>query len=187
LTVQTENTNKGSLSCSRLPRVRARVDLSRSSIYDLIAKGKFPRPIKLGVRSVGWLDSEIEKWIRGRVEASRGGGMQGAMTILALVDLLDARRAGRGRFMARCPAHDDGSASLSIREGHGGRILIHCFAGCTLAAVLEAGGLRMADLFTGQSPSPEQRRKAQLRRAEKEAEIVPAQAQDRTDEGLSCM
>jgi prophage regulatory protein len=102
LTVQTENTNKGSLSCSRLPRVRARVDLSRSSIYDLIAKGKFPRPIKLGVRSVGWLDSEIEEWIRGRVEASRGGGMQGAMTILALVDLLDARRAGRGRFMARC-------------------------------------------------------------------------------------
>lgn len=72
MTIQTENTNKGSLSCSRLPRVRARVDLSRSSIYDLIAKGKFPRPIKLGARSVGWLDSDIDNWLRERVAESRG-------------------------------------------------------------------------------------------------------------------
>lgn len=69
--MQTENTNKTALSCSRLPRVRARVDLSRSSIYDLIAKGKFPRPIKLGARSVGWLDSDIDNWLRERVAESR--------------------------------------------------------------------------------------------------------------------
>ena len=90
------------------------------------------------------------------------------MTVQAIADKFDARRAGRGRFMARCPAHDDSSPSLSIREGRNGRVLVRCFAGCALDAVLDARGLRMSDLFTGQSPSPEQRRKAQLRRAEKE-------------------
>jgi prophage regulatory protein len=46
---------------------------SRSSIYDAISKGEFPRPVKIGANSSGWIDAEIEAWIRSRIEASRAG------------------------------------------------------------------------------------------------------------------
>jgi hypothetical protein len=92
------------------------------------------------------------------------------MTAPAIADVFHARRTGAGRWMAKCPAHKDRSPSLSIREGKNGRVLVRCFAGCALDTVLDAAGLRMANLFAGQSPSPEQRRKAQLRRAEKDAQ-----------------
>lgn len=36
-------------------------------IYELIAAGKFPKPIKLGDRAVGWLASEIAEWQRRRI------------------------------------------------------------------------------------------------------------------------
>ncbi|WP_213804781.1 hypothetical protein [Granulicella sp. dw_53] len=78
------------------------------------------------------------------------------MTAAALADMLRARRTGAGKWMARCPAHEDHSASLSIGVGEGGRILVYCFAGCALGAVLEATGLGMKDLFDGPPPSPEQ-------------------------------
>jgi prophage regulatory protein len=58
---------------SRLPRLIQWVGLSRSSIYAMVACGKFPAPINIGERAVAWIDSEIEEWIRSRVEASRGG------------------------------------------------------------------------------------------------------------------
>ena len=55
----------------RLPQVKIRVGLSRSSIYAAIANGRFPAPIQLGVRAVGWLESDIDAWVSKRVEASR--------------------------------------------------------------------------------------------------------------------
>ncbi len=55
----------------RLPAVKSRTGLSRSSIYLHISSGKFPYPINLGERAVGWLEADIEKWIDDRVEASR--------------------------------------------------------------------------------------------------------------------
>lgn len=55
----------------RLPRVKARTGLSRSTIYLRIAEGTFPKPVSLGDRAVGWLESEIESWLSSRVEASR--------------------------------------------------------------------------------------------------------------------
>jgi prophage regulatory protein len=55
----------------RLPAVKAGTQLSRSSIYEGVRKGTFPAPIKLGPRSVGWLQSEVEAWVVGRVAASR--------------------------------------------------------------------------------------------------------------------
>ena len=55
----------------RLPEVKARTGLSRSTIYLRIAEGKFPPPINLGERSVGWVESEIDAWIATRIEASR--------------------------------------------------------------------------------------------------------------------
>lgn len=55
----------------RLPAVKARIGLARSSIYQLIAQGRFPRQITLGSRSVGWLESEVEGWVAAQVEQSR--------------------------------------------------------------------------------------------------------------------
>jgi len=50
-------------------------------------------------------------------------------------------------WMARCPAHDDRNASLSIGEGDDGRVLVKCFAGCSAEQVVAALGLTMADLW----------------------------------------
>lgn len=52
----------------------------------------------------------------------------------------------RGR-MAHCPAHDDGTPSLSIKERDDGAVLLNCFAGCALAEILEALGLEFPHLF----------------------------------------
>ncbi len=56
----------------KLPDVMERCALSRSSIYAYIQNNKFPKPIKLGERSVGWIDAEISAWIEYRAEL-RGG------------------------------------------------------------------------------------------------------------------
>jgi prophage regulatory protein len=53
----------------RLPAVKSRTGLSRSSIYKFAAEGRFPRPICLGARSVGWLEEEINEWLDGRLGA----------------------------------------------------------------------------------------------------------------------
>jgi prophage regulatory protein len=58
-------------SILRLPAVKARTGLSRSSIYLLVSRGQFPRPISLGARAVGWIEKEISSWISGRIERSR--------------------------------------------------------------------------------------------------------------------
>jgi hypothetical protein len=76
-----------------------------------------------------------------------------------LAKLSGMRRSGSG-WSARCPAHDDRRASLSIAEGDDGRVLLKCHAGCSTAAVLRAVGLELRDLFPpkagprGQGPTP---------------------------------
>lgn len=52
-----------------------------------------------------------------------------------IVRALHGRRAGSG-WMARCPAHEDGTPSLSITKTDDGRLLVHCHAGCSQDAVL---------------------------------------------------
>lgn len=56
------------------------------------------------------------------------------------------KRSGKG-FMSKCPSHSDNSPSLKLTELSDGRILIHCFAGCSPHDVLSAVGLSMGDLF----------------------------------------
>ena len=57
----------------RLPAVIKRTGLSRSTVYLRIAEGNFPRSISLGgARAVGWLESDIEDWIKDRIDQSRG-------------------------------------------------------------------------------------------------------------------
>jgi len=62
----------------RLPAVKSRTGLSRSSIYKFVAEGCFPSPVPLGARSVGWIEAEVDQWLRDRVEARRAGGVNRA-------------------------------------------------------------------------------------------------------------
>jgi prophage regulatory protein len=55
----------------RLPKVIERVGFARSSIYALISSGRFPAPIKIGPRAVGWLNSDIDAWINACVERTK--------------------------------------------------------------------------------------------------------------------
>jgi prophage regulatory protein len=55
----------------RLPVVQHRTGRSRTSIYNDIKAGTFPSPIKLGARSVGWVESTINQWIEERATASQ--------------------------------------------------------------------------------------------------------------------
>lgn len=80
------------------------------------------------------------------------------MTADALVSGLDGvRRTGHSTWLARCPAHDDGKASLSIREMDDGRTLVHCFAGCSVHEVVAAVGLEMDALFPPRTNDHRQR------------------------------
>lgn len=55
----------------RLPAVKARTGLSRSTIYLRMAAGEFPRAVNLGVRAVGWIEADIDAWIGRQIERSR--------------------------------------------------------------------------------------------------------------------
>ena len=57
----------------RLPDVKARTGLSRSSIYAYIKDGKFSHHIALGERSVGWYESEVDAWVASRQRVNRNG------------------------------------------------------------------------------------------------------------------
>ncbi len=63
-----------------------------------------------------------------------------------LLSLLDGVHKIKGGWSARCPAHKDGRASLSIAEGDNGGAVLYCHAGCEQAAVVAAIGLSLADL-----------------------------------------
>ena len=68
---------------------------------------------------------------------------------------------GDGQYSALCPAHEDKSPSLSIRETDD-RLLLHCFAGCHSTEIVAAVGLSLADLFNTPTnyvkPLPKQQR-----------------------------
>ena len=57
----------------RLPEVKARTGLSRSTIYLRISNKLFPLPISLGGRAVGWVEEEIQAWLEEQIESSRAG------------------------------------------------------------------------------------------------------------------
>lgn len=74
--------------------------------------------------------------------------------------LENVKRTGPGRWIARCPAHADKRASLSIRELDSGVLLVHDFAGCSVQEIVAAVGLDMAALFPAreiQHGKPERR------------------------------
>ena len=62
---------RDALTILRRKQVQARTGLSRSTIYVRVAEGTFPRPVSLGARAVGWIESEIEDWLRRQIRQSR--------------------------------------------------------------------------------------------------------------------
>jgi prophage regulatory protein len=53
----------------RRGEVEKRVGLSRATIYAMMADGRFPRPVRLGLRAVGWPEDVIEAWLASRERA----------------------------------------------------------------------------------------------------------------------
>lgn len=110
--------------------------------------------------------------------------MSGAVRKLAVIsnvaDRLLSRldgveRRGRG-WRVRCPSHgSDKNRTLSVAVGDDGRLLIHCFAGCSAHEVVQAAGLELSDLFPDRithNATPEQRR--ELRQAARQAQWAAA-------------
>ena len=50
----------------RRPEVEARIGLSRSTIYAMMAENAFPKPVRLGKRAVGWTEATIAEWLASR-------------------------------------------------------------------------------------------------------------------------
>ena len=61
----------------RLPVVKARTGLSRSTIYLRVSQGAFPAPVSLGGRAVGWVEAEVDAWLTAQIEKSRKIAPQG--------------------------------------------------------------------------------------------------------------
>ena len=74
------------------------------------------------------------------------------MSLRTILDRLKGvRRTGNG-WRALCPAHADRNPSLSVGQKNG-RVLLHCFAGCTVEAVCAALGIKVKELFSDQRAS----------------------------------
>jgi len=70
--------NRPSVQFIRLKEVLAICGRSRSSIYDAIKKGDFPKPVKLQGRSSAWIRCEVEQWAIRCIRASRPDSYNGA-------------------------------------------------------------------------------------------------------------
>jgi hypothetical protein len=106
--------------------------------------------------------TKASSWV-GPAKSTHPAGFQSS-PVDNLVSRLDgAKRTGHARYLAKCPAHEDRTASLSIRETDDGTVLLHCFAGCSVHEVVSAVGLELTDLFPPQSRDPEHLGKADRR------------------------
>jgi prophage regulatory protein len=74
----------------RLAGVKRSTGLSRSTIYLRISQGTFSKPVSLGERSVGWLESKIQEWLQRRIDSSRSKSGPGQGATLAARGKLQA-------------------------------------------------------------------------------------------------
>ena len=70
----------------RLKEVMQKTGLARSTIYKFMKVGTFPQTVQLGVRSVGWLESDVLNWISARLDDRRGGRV-GQCDVLTIENL----------------------------------------------------------------------------------------------------
>lgn len=75
-----------------------------------------------------------------------------------LLSRLHGVKSTASGWAARCPAHEDCNASLSVAEGRDGRILLNCFAGCSFDAICTALGVHKRELFQDDHPQPDRPR-----------------------------
>jgi hypothetical protein len=69
------------------------------------------------------------------------------LSVDALINRLDkVKQTGPGKWIARCPAHEDRSPSLAIKD-EDGTVLVHCFAGCEVADICDSVGVDIGELF----------------------------------------
>jgi prophage regulatory protein len=86
----------------RIPIVEDMTSLSRGHIYKLIAEGEFPRPVRIGKRAAGWLESDVVEWVTARPRTDAPGAQRPSPAL--------AKRAGsrptrsRPRALAARPA-----------------------------------------------------------------------------------
>ena len=62
----------------RMPEIQARTGVSRTTIYQWMAEGRFPRPVRLGARAMGWIEADFDEWLRERIAKSRDAAEGGA-------------------------------------------------------------------------------------------------------------
>lgn len=66
--------------------------------------------------------------------------------------LSKAKRTGKDSYIACCPAHDDKNPSMTIREIEPDKILLHCFAGCSVEEITGSVGLSIGDIMPDSAP-----------------------------------
>ena len=75
-----------------------------------------------------------------------------------VLDRLEGVRKSSAGWIAKCPAHEDRSPSLSVKEGQRG-VMLRCFAGCSFAAIVEALGLKQSDTFYESLSAPQKQQR----------------------------
>ena len=70
------------------------------------------------------------------------------MAYETIIKKLEGTRPYKGGWVAKCPAHDDGRPSLIVQISTEGNLLLHCYAGCSFAEIVEALGVRQQDCFS---------------------------------------
>lgn len=65
-----------SISILRRPKVLNATGFSHGTLYNRIKTDGFPRPVSLGGRTVGWVESEVQEWLQKQIEASRNSEVE---------------------------------------------------------------------------------------------------------------
>jgi prophage regulatory protein len=75
------NQNEAPLRLLKLPEVLRRTGLSRSAVYEKIKRQELKRPVPLGGRAVGFVESEVEAWVTQRIAARDALAVQQSLAI----------------------------------------------------------------------------------------------------------
>jgi prophage regulatory protein len=67
----TQQTTQHTAQFYRLPHLKARLNVSGSSIWAWVKQGKFPKPVKLSENTTAWNAADVEAWAQSRIEASK--------------------------------------------------------------------------------------------------------------------
>jgi hypothetical protein len=140
----------------KIPGLLPGVDLQGEGSYAVAPPSVHPSGVayrwmqgcELGAVALPGLPSWLRLRIAQATRPDRPAGIPGGSPPLELAPILftlEGVRRGAGGWVARCPAHDDHSPSLSIGSGQDGRILLHCFRGCSYAAIRTALERRATD------------------------------------------